>query len=200
MLTQIIKPYLYEEYADDENIQALVDAWSTIAQQYMDWFVTVNLPIYTGPVVSGALLDWVGQGLYGIARPVLPFGEASDDGLYNALLFDELTFDDSDITSSGSFITDDDTYRRVITWHFFKGDGRQFTIPWLKRRIMQFLTGVNGIPINIDQTYDVSVMISGTIATITIPASYSFANIFQAAVDAGALELPFQFSWAVTVV
>lgn len=201
MLTNIIKAYLYEQYADDADVQALVDAWNTIAQEYVDWFNTVMLPIYTGPVVSGDLLDWVAEGLYGFVRPVLPFGTSSNDGLYNALFFNELAFDDSNISSSGSFITNDDTYRRVITWHFFKGDGHQFTIPWLKRRVMRFLLGTNGISYNVDQTYDVSVTFGiGGQVTITIPSTYAYASIFQAAVESGALELPFQRTWIVTLV
>lgn len=201
MLTNIIRAYLYEQYADDADIQALVDAWNAIAQEYVDWFNTVMLPIYTGPVVAGDLLDWVAEGLYGFVRPVLPFGTSSNDGLYNALFFNELAFDDSNISSSGSFVTNDDTYRRVITWHFFKGDGHQFTIPWLKRRVMRFLLGTNGISYNVDQTYDVSVTFGiGGQVTITIPSTYVYASIFQAAVESGALELPFQRTWIVTLV
>lgn len=201
MLTNIIKAYLYEQYADDADIQALVDAWNAIAQEYVGWFNTVMLPIYTGQVVAGDLLDWVAEGLYGFVRPVLPFGTSSNDGLYNALFFNELAFDDSNISSSGSFVTNDDTYRRVITWHFFKGDGHQFTIPWLKRRVMRFLLGTNGISYNVDQTYDVSVTFGiGGQVTITIPSTYVYASIFQAAVESGALELPFQRTWIVTLV
>lgn len=201
MLTKIIPSYLYEQYADDADIQALVDACNAIAQQYVDWFNTVMLPIYTGPVVAGDLLDWVAEGLYGFVRPVLPFGTSSNDGLYNALLFNELAFNESHVSNSSSFVTNDDTYRRVITWHFFKGDGHQFTIPWLKRRVMRFLLGTNGISYNVDQTYDVSVTFGiGGQVTITIPSTYVYASIFQAAVESGALELPFQRTWIVTLV
>lgn len=201
MLTKIIPSYLYEQYADDADVQAFIDAWNAIAQTYVDWFNTIDLPIYTGPGVSGDLLDWVAEGLYGFVRPVLPFGTSSNDGLYNALLFNELAFNDSNISSSSSFVTNDDTFRRVITWHFFKGDGHQFTIPWLKRRVMRFLLGTNGVSYNVDQTYDVSVTFGiGGQVIITIPSSYDYAAIFQAAVESGALELPFQRTWVVTLI
>lgn len=200
VLTKIIPSYLYQEYSDDADIQALVDAWNQIAQTYVDWFNSVNLPIYTGPVVSGSLLDWVGQGLYGVTRPVLPFGVSSDDGLYNALQFNELAFNETNISNASSFVTTDDIYRRVITWAFFKGDGRQFTIPWLKRRIMRFLLGVDGINFNVDKTYDISVTFAGTIVNIEVPASYDAAQIFQAAIESGVLEFPFQFTPSVTLV
>lgn len=200
MLTKIIGSYLYEQYADDADAQALVDAWNAIAQTYVDWFNTIDLPIYTGPGVSGDLLDLVAEGLYGFTRPVLPFGTSSNDGLYNALLFNELAFNDSNISNSSSFVTNDDTYRRVITWHFYKGDGHQFTIPWLKRRVMRFLLGTDGISYNVDQTYDVSITFGiGGQVIITIPSSYAYAAIFQAAVQSGALELPFQRTWTVTL-
>src|SRR5262249_41238080 len=41
-------------------------------------------------------------------------------------------------------VTTDDIYRRILTWHFFKGDGKYFNARWLKRRIWRFLFGENG--------------------------------------------------------
>jgi hypothetical protein len=46
-------------------------------------------------------------------------------------------------------ITDDDLYRRILTWHLFKGDQNYFNIRFIKRRIWRFLYGVNGIPIEV---------------------------------------------------
>ena len=40
--------------------------------------------------------------------------------------------------------TTDDIFKRIITWHFFKGDGKYFTVAWLKRRIYRFLYGEDG--------------------------------------------------------
>ena len=54
-------------------------------------------------------------------------------------------------------VTTDDIFKRIITWNFYKGDGKVFNIRWLKRRIMRFLYGTNGSAPNIDQTYQVSV-------------------------------------------
>jgi hypothetical protein len=42
------------------------------------------------------------------------------------------------------FITDDDTYRRILTWHFYKGDGKYCSTEWLKRRVWRFLYGKDG--------------------------------------------------------
>jgi hypothetical protein len=203
MLTKIIPAYLYQEYNDDPDLQALIDAWNAMAQEYVDWFNQVGLPIYTGQnsLVFGPLLDWVAAGLYGFNRPVLPFGLTSTDGLFNSLLFNEIPFNQSNVSSADSFVTNDDTFRRVITWHFFKGDGKQFTIRWLKRRIARFLFGANGINFNVDQTYDVSVTFGiGDQVIIEIPTSLDYAAIFKAAADSGVLELPFQHTWVVNLI
>ena len=68
-LQQIIPAYLYQEYQDDPDLQAFWAAYNTLAQQYVNWFLQIGLPIYTGPLIVGPLLDWIAQGLYGIARP-----------------------------------------------------------------------------------------------------------------------------------
>jgi hypothetical protein len=203
MIKKIIPSYLYQEYNDDADLQALVDAWNAIAQEYLDWFNAVGLPIYTGQnsLVEGDLLDWVAGGLYGFVRPVLPFGVTSTDGLFNSLFFDEIPFNESNVSSASSFVTNDDTFRRVITWHFFKGDGHQFTIRWLKRRIARFLFGANGVNFNVDQTYDVSVTFGiGDQVIIEIPSGLLYSDIFKAAADSGVLELPFQRTWVVNLI
>ena len=79
-------------------------------------------------VQTGDLLDWTANGLYGIARPTL-----------------------------GNALATDDVYQRVITWAFYKGDGKAFNIRWLKRRIMRFLAGANGTDPGVNQTYQISV-------------------------------------------
>ncbi len=158
LLTKTIPSYLYAEYKDDEDLQALVEAYNETTQQYVDWFNSLNLPIYTGAIIVGALLDWVAAGLYGITRPVFGSGSTEYEGPYDTFLFDTLTFDgDTTISQIVYSTATDDVFKRVLTWHFFKGDGRAFTIRWLKRRIMRFLVGTAGTAPNIDQTYQISV-------------------------------------------
>ncbi len=77
MLTQTIPSYLYQEYADDENLRAFVANYNVMAQDYVTWFATASLPIYT--LQSDALLDWVAAGLYGWQRPTLLDEPATDD-------------------------------------------------------------------------------------------------------------------------
>lgn len=152
--------YLYWQYRDDSDLQAFVDSYNALSQSMLDWFNALNLPIYTGGVVQGALLDWVAQGLYGLKRPVFGSGLLVIKGPYNTFQFNEFIggYNGYKITENVTFDpVDDDIFRRIITWRFSKAYGRVFNVRWLKRRIMQFLTGDNGILQPIDQTYPISV-------------------------------------------
>jgi hypothetical protein len=42
------------------------------------------------------------------------------------------------------YLTNDDTYRRILTWHFFKQDGNYFSTEFLKRRVWRFCYCPNG--------------------------------------------------------
>lgn len=55
MIPKIIPSYLYQQYADDADLQALVTAYNTLAQQYLDWFNTVPLPVYTSEQLTGEM-------------------------------------------------------------------------------------------------------------------------------------------------
>lgn len=151
-----IPAYAYKQYQTDDNIQSFFGAYNTYAQSYLDFFNNLNLPIY--PLLGGPLLDWVGQGLYGITRPIIVENNVTYNGLINTYQFNTLEFNQQGTAGSETFIpVTDDIYQRCITWQFYKGDGRNFTIPWLKNRIMRFLTCANGIPTNIDDTSRISV-------------------------------------------
>lgn len=157
-LTQTIPSYLYKQYEDDDDLQAFVGSYNAMAQQYVDWFVTIGLPIYTKDPISGPLLDWVAAGLYGMVRPALPSGLRQNVGPLNTYAFNTWALNQLRMVSSGElFTTTDDIFRRIITWHFYKGDGKVFDIRWLKRRIMRFLTGEDGTAGDTDSTYPVSV-------------------------------------------
>ncbi len=233
-LTVVIPSYLYQQYNDDEDLQAFVAAYNGMAQAYVDWFANVSLPVYAAnDQVTGALLDWVGAGLYGIPRPVLPAGLAFVQGPLNSYVLNSMALNEYDSEGPDAYyITNDDVYRRVLTWHLWKGDGKRFTIEWLKRRVMRWLTGTDGTAGETDQTYQVSVTFGpdgevninlqsirrfatgGAILGaglmndfylneyetdyVTVPVS-PYVEVFKAAVDAGVLELPFQYTWTVNV-
>jgi hypothetical protein len=42
------------------------------------------------------------------------------------------------------YLTDDDTYRRILTWHFYKQDGNYFSTEFLKRRVWRFCYNKDG--------------------------------------------------------
>jgi hypothetical protein len=232
MLTQTIPSYLYQEYSDDEDLQAFVASFNGLAQQYVDFFNQINLPVYTSSLIVGALLDWVAEGLYGIIRQPLPSGTNRAQGPIGTFAFGTLPFGKYKLIGPATYYaTSDDVFKRIITWHFYKGDGKVFNIRWLKRRIMRFLNGANGTDYNIDQTYQVSVsfgvgnqvnirilptvdtFISGSIGSIpfgtmafgtsklkiTQLTPLQFAPVLQSAIESGAVELPFQYTYVVTV-
>jgi hypothetical protein len=159
-LTTVIPSYLYQEYSDDDDLQGFVAAQNDMQQDFVDTFNALNLPIYPGPIVSGKLLDWVGQGLYGMARPAFGSGIPVLMGPLNTYgpnwwfqMWDpvppstSITFGLNEIEvlkPEDIVITNDDVYRRILTWHFYKGDGNYFDVRWYKRRVWRFIMGVDG--------------------------------------------------------
>jgi hypothetical protein len=158
-LIKDIPMYLYQEYSDDDDLQGYIKAVNGEQQNFVDTFNALNLPIYTGPIVQGALLDWVGQGVYGMPRPSLTTGTEILIGAINTwgcgiTQIAELPLEYEEMIPAINMIrqivpypitsTNDDIYRRVLTWHFFKGDGRYFNARWLKRRVWRFCYGMNG--------------------------------------------------------
>lgn len=168
-VTKTIPAYLYQEYYDDEDLQAFVAAYNNLSQQMLDWFNTIGLPVYIG--LSGALLDWVAEGLYGLTRPVLGSGQNQNLGALNTYVLDPLVLPLNTIKKVGPSnfaVVNDDVFKRILTWWLYRGDGKQFDIRWLKRRVMRFLIGTNGVDPPVDQTYQVSVTFAHGIITITI--------------------------------
>ncbi len=196
MLTQTLPAYPYVQYADDADITAFFTAYNNISQTYLNNINDLNLPVYTGSAIVGALLDWVAQGIYGITRPTLPVGSTfSNQGVYNTIEYDTEAYNqDIEINPNTYYTVTDDYFKRILTWNLYRGDGYQFTCDWLKRRVKRFLYGVNGVDFTIDNTYEISVTYSGSTITITIP-NLTISPIFKAAVQAGALNLPFQYTY-----
>ena len=238
-LQSIIPSYAYSQYSDDDSIQAFVSAFNSMAQAYLNTFNTLNLPIY--PDFTSSLLDWVATGLYGYPRPSLPSGGGYTRGAFNTISFNSnYTFNEFvRFGPTNVYATTDDIYIRCLNWHFYKGDGKQFTIEWLKRRVARFLFGpgaptpgsefsnwqydiknnfqisvtfgtndevtiriVNGVVSNIKgaifNTFPFNKKAFGRITSSFIPQSTPpLAPVFAAAVNAGVLELPFQYTWVV---
>ncbi len=165
--------YPYSQYQDDDNITALFMAVNSYCQSnYVDFFNNYVPAAYTNVNINGMFLDWIGQGLYGVVRPYVSSGSITALGAYNTSIYNLLQYDY--LYYSGTVTTlqvNDDVYKRCITWNFYRGDGALFTITWLKKRIVRWLLGVNGVPIHVQSTYGVSVQISNLVVTITIQNS-----------------------------
>lgn len=230
-LTTIIPSYLYVEYNDDDNLQGFVSAQNQLAQQLMDRLTAINLPIYTGLI--GAYLDWVAQGLYGMTRPYLPTGTNRNYGAYNTFAYNVNAYNGYRVLSPMEvFITNDDIFKRIMTWNFYKGDGFTFNVTWLKRRIMRFLLGENGSAPLIPNTYQISVtfgannvvnitfiegeraIVNGALydnlafnsfgynqltTSFTQLVTLENAQVLIDAINSGAVNLPFQYTYNVNI-
>jgi hypothetical protein len=164
-LTKTLPSYLYEQYAPDDDLQSFVRSYNDMTQVYVDWFNGARLPVYQ--VQSGLLLDWIAEGLYGMVRPTFGTALVTSVGMFDTYEFNTMAL--NEIRDVGVFTAaqaTDDVFKRVITWHFFKGDGKYFTERWLKRRIYRFLYGTDGWDA-VGSTFQISV-IFGDDRTINI--------------------------------
>lgn len=166
-VTKAIPSYLYKQYDDDPDLPAFFSWFNGAAEAYVDWFANVGLPIYTK--LAGQLLDWIGAGFYGYPRPSLPSGFNTRIGPLNTWTPNVLPPNgEKIIIGEHTYVTTDDVYKRCLTWHLYKGDGKVFTIRWLKRRILRFLIGTNGAAPSVADTRQISVTIVGSQVNIGI--------------------------------
>lgn len=199
-LQNTIPAYLYQQYFDDDDLQAFVSAYNEATQKYINTFNQLNLPIYT--LLSGDLLDWVGRGVYGYSRPI--FGGIADLTIGPLNTYgpnDKIPLNSQEvIAGTPPPVTTDDIYKRLLTWHFYKGDGKVFNISWLKRRVKRFLIGSDGTAPFISHTNEINLVFTAPkVARITIANSPS-AIYLKAAIENGSAELPFQYSFSVVLV
>lgn len=194
-----IRAYLYTQYQDDDDLWAFFDSFNSIAQDQLDFLNNLNLPVYTHDIISGRLLDWVGEGLYGIPRPTVVLGLSTYVGPLNTWELNTTLLNSSRRTKVPPYIVvSDDYYKRVLTWHHYRGDGKQFTIPWLRRRVARFLYGPNGADIVVDKVSLVSVTVSSTKFFLGSPSADRMSlAMLTALVQSARLELPFQYSYEV---
>lgn len=169
--------YLYAQYSDDATLQAFMDAFNGIAQGYLDWFNGTPLSVYTDASISGPLLDWAAQGVYGIERPVISNETTTEYGEWNTAPWNTVPFNGFVITISGSAqIASDDVFKRLMTWILYRGDGVQMTMQWLRRRVARFIYGVNGGDIDIGLLQNVSIAAGGQSATNIIAGTNAAAT------------------------
>jgi len=224
MLTDLtgIGAYPFRQYADDPNIVVWFDTFNSAAQQYLAWFSGqtgegVLLGAYQG--LTGAVLQWIAAGLYGVSyynALASPTQEAIGPLNTETLNSEPLNFFAAPSTTS--YQVTDDVFKRILTWNLYKGDGKRFCVRWLKRRVMRFLVGTDGIDpqpwnegfeIGPENTNAISVEFSGQTCTVSInqlaisaqtQLAPNILPIFQAAFLApGVLEKPIEWTWACTI-
>jgi hypothetical protein len=216
VLATTINSYLYQQYADDDDLQAFVAAYNQATQTYVDWFNNVGLPFYPG--LDAPLLDWVAQGLYGLARTSLASPSSTSLGMLNTQMLNVAVLNGYTPSTTAYYNVSDDVFKRILTWNFYKGDGKRFCARWLKRRIMRFIVGENGLDpqpnqpgfvIGAENTSAIGVHISGSVLTVTINQTMlsslvqvtpGVLTLFQLAFQDGALDLPLQYTYAVSII
>ena len=195
--------YPYVQYQDDDDINAFFIATNQYIQsEYVGFFDNTDLGCYTESSISGQLLDWVAEGVYGMTRPVFPQGQEIIAGSLNTVALNTQSY--NSFLSSGTttyYFVSDDVFKRCLTWNFYRGDGAQFSVKWLKKRVMRFLNGANGIPPVIDNTYDIGISVSSYAVTINIhnSATYPMASVLQTAINAQVIYLPFNLTFSVVL-
>lgn len=197
-VTKALPCVIYEQYSDDDSLQAFAKSYNDLVQEYIDFFNTIGLPIYTGSMITGALLDWVGRGIYGYPRPAFATPPVAVGELAQLVMAEDAEMAGALLVSPGTpYIATDDQYKRCLTWHVFKGDGKNFSIKWLKRRVQRFLNGVNGATPVIDQTYQVSIKPASRFMNIVISTGGTnpIVPFLVAALNAGVLALPFEYDF-----
>lgn len=174
MIDSPIKAYLYTQYMDDDNIQAFITAYNQLSNEIYQWMKNANLPIFTGNYSYGEQLKWIAKGIYSQDPPIIVTSKKVSRGPYNTLLFNQQPYNTRLVkTTSNQITVSDDVFKRIMTWNFYKGDGFNFTIPWLKRRIMRFLTGVNGTDVINDQQFNISVTFGDVEINVYIHQQYT---------------------------
>jgi hypothetical protein len=164
------------------------------------------------------LLDWVANGLYGQKRTQLASQATPSTGAFNTVAFDEQAFNDGVHGSQQFYDLTDDVFKRILTWNFYKGDGRHFSMRWLKRRIIRFLVGTDGIDpnpadpnftIGTEQTSAVGVVINAGNIQVSIDQSQlsllagvtpGILQLFKLAFEGRNLELPLGYTPVVSII
>lgn len=157
-LQKVIPSYLYWQYSDDDNLQAFVSAFNTLAQEYLTWFNAHSLAVYSSADMSGPLLDWIMNGLYGLQRPVFASQTNRFVAGLNASPVNVGIVDGARYYQSGTATpATDDYFKRVATWWLYVGNGRYFTVALLRLKVARFLYGINGTDVTLAQAQSVRI-------------------------------------------
>ncbi|WP_336240432.1 hypothetical protein [Citrobacter werkmanii] len=202
LVDKILQAYPFVQYRDDPDVVAFFNAYNRMAQEYLTAFNGLSLPFWPAPEISGYLLDWIAEGIYGERRPSLQIAqESSAVGAYNTTEYNTIQYAGMRSYTPGSAqYLPDEYFKRILTWNFYKGDGFQFSIPWLKRRIARFIHGIAGLDPYLQHTFDVSITSNAGVFDIGIPEYGGGAGeVLKVAIDQQLVKLPFIYTYNTTV-
>ncbi|QHI95518.1 hypothetical protein GT348_03865 [Aristophania vespae] len=201
--TLIAPAYAYQQFTDDSNIVAFFDAFNQMATETLTWLAEHPFPLYIGSYLTGGFLDYCAYCLYGQFRykisyvQLQQYGGALNDQDINRIAIDEIIVQKNYLGTT----INDDLFKRILTWNLYKGDGLSFTIPWLKRRIMRFLTGNEGQVWRFNSCQNVDVKVKGRIVAITItPGDWdsSLISVLDRIINNGILNIPPIYNYAIS--
>lgn len=127
-----IQPYLYDQYryaagaADMFAVHkaAMNSRWNELRDRY------INLPDYTSETITGNLLSWVCESIYGVRRPILQYAITKYDvSEYDSALYDQ---------ASDAILAPDDVLRKIVAWNCKRDMIGPFSIPVLRRKVADF--------------------------------------------------------------
>ncbi|WP_237929987.1 hypothetical protein [Buttiauxella sp. S19-1] len=201
-VSKVIPAYPFVQYSDDPNVVAFFTAYNQLAQTYLSGFNNLSLPYWPNANINGYIFDWIAAGIYGVKRPYVKITDASvAKGAYNTVEYNTIPYARLKVYQPGSTqYLPDEYFKRIMTWNFYKGDGFQFSTPWLKRRLARFIHGPAGIDPVLQNTFDISVTSSGGVFDIKVPDyGDGIGRFLITAIKQGLVNLPFIYTFNVTV-
>jgi hypothetical protein len=178
--TVYVYPFVGNGFEKSKDVRALFDTCNAELDSIIQSLSRLNLGLYLDK--EGAWLDWIAKGVFGFSRPSIAITELlSSQGGFNNFGFDKRGYGYSVNANTTAFVTlTDDQFKKYLQWHLWRGDGYQFSIPWLKARVARFA----GVAISA-----VSISVTGSLYTITLANSVD-ANILKYLFVSELLELP----------
>lgn len=144
------------------------------------------------------MLDFVGVNLYGVYRPISgQLSSVSMSSAMNTYPMNTQSMDSNDVIPPSGSVSPviDDLYKRTLTWILYRGDGKNFSLQWLRRRIARFLYGANGSDLSdIGLISTVHISIANSSVNIIVPYT-PFAQDFIDIFSNGWLPVPFNLSF-----
>jgi hypothetical protein len=177
--------YVGNGFEKSPDVNAIVDASNAELNTCIENLRNLSVAQYNDKCCDW--LDWFALGVYGFQRPIIAIDDTvRADGGWGSFGWGTHGWGYGILGNNPSFESvPDDIFIKTLQWHLYRGDGFQFCISWLRRRIQRF-TG----------EYVVSIELELWSFAITLPKNRT-TNYFKYLILANKLELPEQFTYAV---